>query len=373
MVILQKFTAVFPPFLRAMACNARGIGASLVVFFVFVPPLRAGVFLFAPSSDGQTSTNGRVNRYDGTSGAFIDVIVPAFPQEVINGLAFDAGSLYVSVFDTVSNSNGRIIRYDFATGTLTTLVEPGSGGLFAPHALAIGPDGNLYVANNHPGSDEILRFDAMTGDFLNVFAQGLTIPQDLAFGPDGNLYVSNGGSSTISRFDGTTGAAMGDFVGSESGGLSVPTGIDFGPDGHLYVASAATGSVLRYDSGNGGFIDTFVAAGSGGLSWPADLTFGPDGNLYVDSRSQVTIPGGTAGEILRFNGQTGEFIDSFVGPGSGGLGLPRGGLAFVETSAVVPEASSIVAWLLGLGTLALIAARQGRTRRTKNGINHGAR
>jgi hypothetical protein len=198
--------------------------------------------------------------------------------------------------------------------------------------MTFGSDGNLYVLNNHPGSDEVLRFNGTTGNFLGVFAAGLTVPHDLAFGPDGHLYVANADADTISRFDSSNGAPLGNFVTARSGGLHAPTGFVFGPDGHLYVASFFTDSVLRYNGSTRAFIDAFVPTGSGSLSGPNDLTFGADRNLYVSSQSQVNIPGGVAGEVLRFDGKTGTFVDSFVTPGSGDLGLPNRGLLFTDLS-----------------------------------------
>ena len=85
----------------------------------------------------------------------------------------------------------------------------------------------------------------------------------------------------------------------------------FGPDGNLYVASVGTGQILRYNGTTGQFMDVFVPKGSGGLQRPGSLVFGPDGNLYVSTT------GGNS--VLRFNRQTGAFIDTFVSPGSGGL------------------------------------------------------
>ena len=55
----------------------------------------------------------------------------------------------------------------------------------------------------------------------------------------------------------------------------------FGPDDLLYVSSAQTSSVLRFDATTGTFIDEFVTTASGDLDEPIGLTFGPDGNLYV--------------------------------------------------------------------------------------------
>lgn len=74
----------------------------------------------------------------------------------------------------------------------------------------------------------------------------------------------------------------------------------------VLVSSFETNSVLRYDENTGGFIDVFVAPGSGGLNGPSGLAIGPDHNLYVTSARNNSI--------LRYNGNTGAFIDSFVAP-----------------------------------------------------------
>jgi len=47
----------------------------------------------------------------------------------------------------------------------------------------------------------------------------------------------------------------------------------FGPDGNLYVSSEVTDEVLRYNGETGNFIDAFVTAGSGGLAGPFFLIF----------------------------------------------------------------------------------------------------
>ena len=53
---------------------------------------------------------------------------------------------------------------------------------------------------------------------------------------------------------------------------------------------------------------------------PTSVRFGPDGNLYVDSRRNS--------RVLRFDGATGEFIDTFVPQGTGGLNAPNSMLFF---------------------------------------------
>ena len=84
----------------------------------------------------------------------------------------------------------------------------------------------------------------------------------------------------------------------------------FGPDGNLYIStsisssgSPATGTILRFDGRTGVFLNTFVSKGSGGLEFANDVVFGPDGNLYVINSGE---------EILRYDGRTGAFLNVFI-------------------------------------------------------------
>jgi glucose/arabinose dehydrogenase len=231
------------------------------------------------------------------------------------------GHLYVSSFDT-------ILRYDGLTGAFRDI--------FVEDArivdLLFGPDGHLYVADNSFDGG-ILRYDGRTGAFLNTFVSngsgGLFDPRGLVFGPDGHLYVSSStfSSDAILRYDGRTGAFLNTFVPAESGGLLSPSGLMFGPDGHLYVIDALD-TILRYDgvrgvplpaSGQSGAV--FVSRGSGGLRSPRGLVFGPDNQLYVSSADNSAI--------LRYEGRTGAFLNTFVLPGSGGLLSPAGLVFFL--------------------------------------------
>ncbi len=197
---------------------------------------------------------------------------------------------------------------------------------------------NTFLVGNTTGNN-VLRYDTKTGAFLGEFipanSGGLFSPDNLLYGPDGNgdgiedLYVSSGnkpatsreqGASAILRYDGVTGQFIDVFVGDnprtpnidETGGLFRPYGSAFGPDGNLYVSSFLSDQILRYNGKTGQFIDVFASGNQqpGGLNGPNGLLFGPDGSLYVTTQGSVAVNGtpdfsaGLPSQLLRYNLQT---------------------------------------------------------------------
>jgi sugar lactone lactonase YvrE len=223
--------------------------------------------------------------------------------------------LYVS-----SGLTNSVLAYDGESGAFQRTFASG-GGLTEPEGIAFGSDANLYVSSR---SDEVLRYDGKTGAFIDVFASGngLVDPAGIAFGgPDNDLFVSSGltddgRGSQILRFDGVTGAFETVVDPNNAAGLDDPEGMTFGPDGLLYVddtpEAPEAGQVLRYDPATNEFVDEFVSgAASGNLVDPTDLVFGPDGDLFVSSAE--------TSEVKRYDGTTGAFEGDFITAGLGGL------------------------------------------------------
>jgi streptogramin lyase len=256
----------------------------------FVEEMEGGVF--GPDGCFYVTANnlgfGAVLRYDGTTGAFSNYFVP-FDNSgrgltIPFALKFGPdGNLYVTSWLTTGGP-GRILRYNGRTGAfLDAFVPDGRGGLARPRDLVFGPDGNLYVSD---GPNGVLQYDGWTGAFLGTFVtNGAT---GLTFGPDGNLYVSSGGTDSILRFNGTNGVFIDSFVSTGSGGLDFPLGLAFGPDRNLYVCSVQNRQVLRFYGTTGTFIDAVVPSGSGGnLFGPTFLAFTPRPRLRI-----AKTPGG---------------------------------------------------------------------------------
>jgi DNA-binding beta-propeller fold protein YncE len=216
---------------------------------------------FGPDGSLYVSGGTGILRFNGSTGAFLNVLVPGNQPF---GLTFGSdGSLYAADI-----TGSFVNRYDSTTGALIgTFVAAGSGGLAAPRDLVFGPDGSLYVAS--ADSDQVLRYNGITGAFLGVFANDVDA-RGLRFGADGNLFVADFDSDRVLEFNGTTGALIGTFA--TGGGLDGPVGVLFGPDGELYVSSfLGEGKILRYDGSTGAFLDT-IASG-GGLSSPRLMAF----------------------------------------------------------------------------------------------------
>jgi DNA-binding beta-propeller fold protein YncE len=231
-----------------------------------------------------------------------------------------------TVPSTISVANASLNEI----GSPSAFISSGSGGLSSPWGITCGPDGNVYITSN---GGAVLRYNGTTGAYINTFvAQGSgglafnNTTSGLAFGPDGNLYVTSGNTNQVLEYNGSTGAFVRAFVAAGSGGLINPRDLTFGPDGNLYVSmwdsnSGAKG-VMRYQGpqgtspgvplpGSGQTAANFIAPSTPGLLRPLKVIFGPDGNLYLGD--------GQAFGILRFNGTTGGFIDTFVPAGWGGL------------------------------------------------------
>ncbi|NER83641.1 MAG: hypothetical protein F6K42_29665 [Leptolyngbya sp. SIO1D8] len=168
----------------------RLLFGSLFSFAAIATPTSAAVLI------GNTEGNNIVE-FDEKTGEFLGEFVSPFDDFVSPDTLIYGPDNHLYVSSGTNPDNSAVYRFNANTGALIDQFATG-GGLFRPYGLAFGPDGNLYVSSFL--SDEILRYDGITGDFIDVFAtsdgspNGLNGPNGLLFGPDGGLYVTTQGS-----------------------------------------------------------------------------------------------------------------------------------------------------------------------------------
>ena len=182
------------------------------------------------------------------------------------------GPVESNPFHMVQGPNGLLVT-DAGSNTLLNVAPDGSVSLVAafpgrfigppvpmsdavPTGLAVGSDGNFYVAEltGFPFTQGAARIYRVTpGGAVSIAYTGFTNITDLAFGGDGSLYVleldSNGlatpgGAGALIRI-----APNGSRSTLFSQGLVTPTGLAIGADGAFYAsnfsAAAGRGQVLR--------------------------------------------------------------------------------------------------------------------------------
>jgi RHS repeat-associated protein len=285
------------------------------------------------------------------------------------------GSLYLA--DTF-NERVRRIGPD---GIITTVAGTGTEGyngdtipatsaqLRGPTAVAVGPDGSLYIADNF--NQRVRRVDTAglittiagtgavgnDGDGGRATAATLIHLNDLAVAPDGALYLATG--SRVRRIgpDGiiTTVAGGGELEPAEAdGGPAVDaklfdvSDVALGPDGSLYLADSGHHRIRRVDTsgiistvaGNGvaGFSGDGGPATSAQLKDPGGVAVSLTGNLYIADRYRVRLvsPEGTIRTVAG-TGQCCSTVDrgpaTALTTGARGLALGPEGHLYLADSA----------------------------------------
>lgn len=207
------------------------------------------------------------------------------------------------IFVTSRNTNS-VKRYNGNDGTyLGDFVDANSGGLIQPQEVLFHSSGDLLVTGIFNAA--IKRYDGQTGDYLGDFTSGynLNMPTKTMVGPDGYLYVSQWSDTQnkVIRFNFETGVFIDEFTS-----IGVPTGNGqaWDQEGNLYVSrfgNGANGNVYKFDS-LGNFQEIFI--NSDILQGPTNLWFGDPNHLWVADWS--------VGEVLRFNIETGDYVDKVI-------------------------------------------------------------
>jgi DNA-binding beta-propeller fold protein YncE len=199
-----------------------------------------------------------------------------------------------------SRNTNSVKKFNGLTGDyVDDFVYTGSGGLSITQDIKIGPEGNILVSGR--GNTGVLMYERVSGDFIKQFTSGYSLdnPTKISFGPDGKLYVSQWGTikNKVVRFNGITGVFIDEFTPS----LNLALGHTWDNDGNLYVACYGSKDVRKFDT-SGNFLRVFTEAGH--LQGPTNLWFGKNGSLFVEDW--------VLGSVIEFDATDGTYIKNFI-------------------------------------------------------------
>lgn len=310
------------------------------------------------------------------------------------------GAIYVA--DTIDQ---RIRRID-AHGVIRTIAGNGRHGFGGdggpapqatfqdPTAIALGPDGSLYVADTGNSRVRVVRPNGIVGTIAGTADQGFSGdggpaaaaqvngPAGVAVAGDGTVFFSDSGNNRVRaiRPDGTittvagagTAGSGGDGGPATAAQLNAPAGLALAADGGLLVADAGNGRVRRVGA------DGRIATAAAGLARPLDVAAVAGGGFVVAETGGNRVRTVTAdGSVLplagaggpRFGGDGGSPVKALLnGPRAVEL-MPSGTEAVIADSdnnrlryVATPGAASILALAPKKGLVVARLRKAGSTR-----------
>ena len=292
--------------------------------------------------------NAWVANYGGVVSAFSPLGLPLFPAGITGGglnssygLAIDpTGNVWIanSASDgSVNNGLGTVTEItaagQFLSGTTGFGNSSRSGGFSAPVAIAIDPNGTVWVVNTQNGTVTQLNSSGQTvsgaagygssalafpstiaidashnawvgnmnaGDIVKISADGRSVlpvtccdgPQGMAIDPAGYVWAANYYGNSVSRV--ASGGTVANGSPSTGATLTTPSAIAIDGAGSVWVgnfrgqrltqlagsAAAAPGTVLSPAAG---------WASDAGLNQPSALAVDASGNLWISNFAAGTI------------------------------------------------------------------------------------
>lgn len=209
----------------------------------------------------------------------------------------------------------------------TTIGDSGGGVLRFPQAVAVGPDGSIYVGDQH---SHLVQVFAPDGTFLRQFGTPgiqpgqLTAVSSITVAPTGTVVLTDGGTDALDFFDRSgaligkisgRGTGAGQFFFGRGGGNDAPAGggVTFG-GGYLFVSDSFQNRIqrLRLDG-----TEQTILIPPGQLAYPRGLTVSGDNLIVADDKNHRLA-------VFGLDGTFRSSIGRGQGAGPGQLNFPFG-------------------------------------------------
>ncbi len=332
----------------------------------YAEPVPAGVPLPAPGMRVETFAGS--GRYDiGGDGGRAILAHFANPSDVA---VSPSGNVLIS------DTENHRIRSVNSAGVIVTIAGTGSPGfsgdggratraqLREPRGIAVGPDGEVYIADAGNHRVRVVRRDGIietvagsgrsgySGDGGAAAAAWLEDPQAVAVDQHGNLYIADTGNNRIRKVTPayiTTVAGTGRFGYGGDGGPAIraelrrPAGVAVDRAGNVYVADTGNHRIRRVGrdrtivtvggTGRPGFGGDFRQASQALFNYPQGLALAPDGSLHVADASNHAVRRITRfGVVHSVAGHTGGELNDLQRPS--GLAFDLDGRLLVVDPAI---------------------------------------
>lgn len=310
--MLKRWPVPIPYILRALC--------ALALLVVLTAP--AGADILAVETFG-----GRVGRVDELTGqpvpdweilaGAVEVEPGVFPG-LLSGVAVSGDVVYVT-----SNSTGHVLHFDLETGEpidsgVFAKLPDNQSGVAAPGPVKIGPDGNIYVADN--GGSQV-HYYTPEGQYQDAVINVLQGAGGIAFRSGGSLLAAEFGTGAV--YEATGEPPPQAVVSAEDTPLFGPNGVLVNEDDSFLVVDLFGDGVYSF-SEDGSTFNLFAdipmpedvdpdnpppgaqPSPLGGLnSFPSDLLATPEGDVLVATLGVSSVIQGAPknyGALLRYDG-----------------------------------------------------------------------